>query len=558
MRKAFFLPKLFYNFVFYRTIPPLEVLIYFNVCYHYYDNYTIRTLLGRVVYAGMVSLSNYNPFKYRIHQNMNLSRILIASFLGISFASMAQEPIVEQNNDGKTSATPPVSHTSKYLRDPMPESWQMISESSMDLPTDDAWWHSFNDSMLDRLIAKTVANNFDVLAAIKRIDMARNMVRETESAYSPTLSINGGWTRSQQSGALQDPVGRSSRSSAFSLGASMNWEIDLFGRVRANAKAQKAALNLAKADYNGVMVSLCAKVATAYMQLRACQKQLAVNKAHISSQEKVVKITEARFEAELADMLDVTQARIVLYNTQSTLPGIESKIRTLINTLSILVGEYPGALAADLSVEEPLPGYYIAVNTGVPADILRRRPDIQQAEITLSQYAAQVGIAKKDFLPTLTLAGSIGTEAYKGGDLFGKNSLSYTIAPQLSWTLFDGLARNYRVTEAKLQVEAAIDTYNLTVMNAVGEVDNALQEYHATLQSIDLQQKVVEQSEKSLRLAINLYKTGLTPFSNVVDGQMSWLTSQNELVQLEGEALASLISIYQALGGGWQSNNSAK
>ncbi|MDE6769433.1 MAG: TolC family protein, partial [Muribaculaceae bacterium] len=148
---------------------------------------------------------------------------------------------------------------------------------------------------------------------------------------------------------------------------------------------------------------------------------------------------------------------------------------------------------------------------------------------------------------------SIGTGARSAGDLFGDHSMSYSIAPQLSWTLFDGLARNYRVAEAKLQFETAIDSYNLTVMNAVGEVDNALQEYDATLKSIELQEKVVEQSEKALRLAINLYKTGLTAFSNVVDGQMSWLTSQNQLVSLEGEALTSLITIYQALGGGWQS-----
>ena len=443
--------------------------------------------------------------------------------------------------------------TSKYLRDPMPETWQMTPENTQNLPTDDEWWHTFYDPMLDRLIAKTVANNFDVAAAIKRIDMARNMVKEAQSGYFPTISLAGGWQQEGTSGALQSPVGKSSRSSSFSLGANMNWEIDVFGRVRANANAQKAGLNIARADYNAVMVSICAKVATAYMELRTAQKQLSVNRAHISSQEKVVKITESRFEAELADMLDVTQARTVLYNTQSTLPGLQAKIRTLINTLSILVGEYPGALANDLAVETPLPGYNIAVDTGVPADILRRRPDIQQAEMTLAQYAAQVGIAKKDFLPTLSLTGSIGTEAHDAGNLFGAHSLSYSIAPQLSWTLFDGLARNYKVAEAKLQMEAAIDSYNLTVMNAVGEVDNAIQEYDATLKSIELQKKVVEQSEKSLRLAIDLYKTGLTAFSNVVDGQMSWLTSQNQLVELEGSALTSLITIYQSLGGGWQS-----
>ena len=135
--------------------------------------------------------------------------------------------------------------------------------------------------------------------------------------------------------------------------------------------------------------------------------------------------------------------------------------------------------------------------------------------------------------------------------------MTYSVAPQLSWTIFDGLARNYRTAEAKLQLEAAVDSYNLTVMNAVGEVDDALSQYEAVLKSIDLQKRVVEQSEKSLTLSVDLYKAGLTAFSNVVDGQMNWLESQNELVALEGRALTSLISIYQALGGGWQSFNPA-
>ena len=204
------------------------------------------------------------------------------------------------------------------------------------------------------------------------------------------------------------------------------------------------------------------------------------------------------------------------------------------------------------SVYGAIPNYSQTLAAGVPSDLLRRRPDIVEAEMQLAEYAANVGIAKKDFLPTLSLTGSIGTSAHKVNDLFGDHSLTYSIAPQLSWTLFDGLARNYRTAEAKLQLEAAVDQYNMTVMNAVEEVDNALLQYDSTLASIDMQKKVVEQSEKSLNLAVDLYKTGLTEFSNVVDGQMNWLESQNTLVSLEGKALSSLISIYQALGGGWE------
>lgn len=443
-------------------------------------------------------------------------------------------------------------HQRAILKDSVPTGWQMTRQCHQTLPTDDAWWNSFNDTILNNLISKAVANNYNVAAAMKRIEMANKMIKESQASYFPTISLAGGWNKAQQSGANSTPVGPSVRDSYFNLGASMNWEIDVFGRVNANVKAKKAAYNVSKADYEAVLVSLCANVASLYMELRMCQEELAVANAHIKSQERVVQITEARYEADLGDMLDVTQAKIVLYNTQTSLPSLKAQIQTLINSISILTGEYPGEMTEYLSFYHEMPLYKHDIYAGVPSDLLRRRPDIVEAEMQLGEYAANVGIAKKDFLPTLSLTGSIGTSAHKAGNLFGEHSLNYSIAPQLSWTLFDGLARNYRTAEAKLQFESAVDDYNLTVMNAVEEVNNALLQYDATLESIDLQRKVVEQSEKSLHMAVDLYKTGLTAFSNVVDGQMNWLESQNTLVTLEGKALSTLISIYKALGGGWQ------
>ena len=439
----------------------------------------------------------------------------------------------------------------RYLNDSVPQSWQMTQQIFQTLPTDDAWWKTFNDPILDSLINRAVANNYNVAAAIKRIELANKVIKEAQSAYFPTISANAGWERDQQSGRMTKHATPSTKSSYFSLGATMNWEIDVFGRVKANADAKKAAYNVARADYDAVMVSLCANVATAYMQLRTYQEQLAVAKEHIKSQERVVEITEARYNADLGDMLDVTQAKIVLYGTQSSLPTLNAEIKTAMNTLSILLGEYPDALVKSLFAYTPMPQYTQTVAAGVPSDLLRRRPDIVEAEFQLAEYAANIGVAKKDFLPTLSLTGSIGTYAHDFDGLFGDHSLSYSIAPQLSWTIFDGLARNYRTAEAKLQFEAAVDDYNLTVLNAVKEVDNALLDYNATLEAINLQQKVVDESKKSLDLSVDLYKSGLTAFSNVVDGQMNWLESQNSLVELKGKALSTLVSIYEALGGGW-------
>lgn len=431
-----------------------------------------------------------------------------------------------------------------------PNQWKLEQQNFQTLPSDDQWWKNFNDLILTELIRRAVANNYNVASAIKRIEMAAKEIGITKAGYYPSISLAGGYTNTRQSGAMT-PGTPSVRTSYFNLGASMNWEIDIFGRVYAGVKEKKAAYNVARADYEAVMVSLCANVATAYMQLRTYQEELRVAQQHIESQKAVCKITEARFNAQLGDMLDVTQARVVLYETESTLPTLEANIRTAKNSLAILVGEYPGSIDELLDSDEAFPQYRHTVAIGVPAEILRRRPDIIEAEMELAEYAAAIGVSRKDFLPTLSLTGDIGTSAHKLDGLFGKNSLTYSIAPQLSWTLFEGLSRNYALSEAKLQMESAIDQYNLTVMTAVEEVDNALVSYASLLNAIELQTRVVEESKKSMELSFELYRSGLTIFTNVVDGQISWLTNQNTLTEMQGEALAALIKIYQALGGGW-------
>lgn len=439
-----------------------------------------------------------------------------------------------------------------YLETPLPEHWQMEQQNYQTLPCDDAWWNTFNDDVLTQLIEMAIKNNYNVASALKRIEMASKEVGMAKANYYPTISLSGGWTKEQESGKLYSTDSQRIRSSYFNLGASMNWEIDVFGRVYANVKEQKAAYNVARADYDAVMVSLCASVATAYMQLRTYEEELLVAQEHILSQKEVCRITEARYNADLGNMLDVTQAKVVLYETEATVPTLEANIRTMKNSLALLVGEYPGAIDGLLESQEGLPQYMQTVDIGVPAELLRRRPDIVEAEMELAEYAAAVGVSKKDFLPTLSITGDIGTSAHYGKDLFSKQSLTYSIAPQLSWTLFEGLSRNYALAEAKLQLESAIDQYNLTVMSAVEEVDNALVSYAALLNAIELQTRVVAESKKSMQLSFELYRSGLTIFTNVVDGQISWLTNQNTLTEMQGEALAALVTIYKALGGGWQ------
>ena len=435
--------------------------------------------------------------------------------------------------------------------DDMPSQWAYATGFDQTVPTDDAWWRSFGDTMLDSLIAIGVDRNYDIAMASRRIEIARQGVRQARAAYYPSLSANAGWNRTRTSGAVASPEVDASTSSYFGLGIDMNWEIDLFGKITARTRQGSATFKASRAQYAAMTVSVVSKIASAYMRLRTLQGERDVLREHISSQKRVVEITEARFEAGISSMLDVAQAKTTYLSTEASITTLDTDIATAINTIGVLTGMFPEQMHAMLDTPRPLPDYRQIVAVGVPMELLRRRPDVAEAEYTLAADAAAVGIAKKDFLPTLSISGSIGTHAHKAGELFSGPSFAYSVAPALSWTIFDGMARKAAVASAREQMQAGVDNYNLTLLTAVQEVDNAMAQYVNALRYIDLVEQVVEQAQKSFDLSIDLYKKGLSSFINVSDAQIARLQYADELVSARGAALSALVNLYQALGGGW-------
>ncbi len=262
-----------------------------------------------------------------------------------------------------------------------------------------------------------------------------------------------------------------------------------------------------------------------------------------------MEIAKARFEAGLVSKLDVTQAESVYYSTEAQIPQLETSLNEAVNALAVLLGVYPDAIRPRLSAAFIPPQYRHLVATGIPADLLRRRPDIIAAEAQLESYATRIGIAKRTISPICHWKAQSVLPLITQKDLFGKNSVEYSITPTLSWTLFDGFSRKYAVQEAKEQLEEGIDNYNLTVLTAVNEVDNAMSSYLASLQTMDSNSNGLKQSTESFDLSVSLYKQGLTPFTNVVDAQINTLTYANSLITARGDALVSLINLYKALGG---------
>lgn len=424
---------------------------------------------------------------------------------------------------------------------------QIESERPAPQATAESWWTNFNDPTLDSLIYLGQNNNLDLAQAMKRLEMARQSIREAKSGYYPQLSLGLGWDRARSSAFTSNPAGTPMTQSYISLGVNMNWEIDVFGRISQKVREAKGAYNATAEEYDWMCVTIAAEIASYYMQLRTLQQEYIVTQDHIVQQGRVLEITEARHEAGLASMLDVAQAKTVYFSTQASLCTLQTQIATTINSIAVLTASYPAEIQSLLISPGPQPKPYWVMDMVVSPDMLRNRPDVLEAEYEVEEYAAALGLEKKQWLPSLSLSASAGSEAWHISDLFKGRSFTYSVAPQLSWTIFDGFARDASIASAREQLMAAVDSYNLTLLTAVQEVDNALATYRNAVEYEKEITIVLENAQLAYTLALDRYKQGLDAFINVSDAQISLLEYANELVVARGNVLSALVSLQKSL-----------
>lgn len=439
----------------------------------------------------------------------------------------------------------------KLLNVPLPEHWQ--EEDAMFqqlLPVDDHWWTVFQDATLDSLIHVAVRQNPSVLTALNRIDMAKANLRIARGGYYPALSLDAGWNRQQTSGNTGTGQPQS-RVGYYDATVNMSWQVDVFGSIRQRVKAQKENFAASREEYNATMVSLCAEVASAYFNLRETQQELSVLQRNALSQKAVVDITEVRYNTGLASKLDVAQAKSVYYSTLASIPATESGIIQYMNALAVLLGLYPQDVTAALETGKPLPDYIEPVGVGLPGQLLLRRPDVRVAERQVNAQAALLGASKTDWLPSFFLNGSFGYASHDMKDFTRHSSMTWSIAPSMSWTIFNGGQRANNVRLQRAQLDETINQFNTTVLTAVQEVDNAMSSYKNSIKQIVACREMLNQGKEAFKLSLDLYKQGLSPFQNVLDAQRSLLSYENSLVQAQGYSLLCLIQMYQALGGGW-------
>lgn len=431
----------------------------------------------------------------------------------------------------------------------LPDGWMETNEIFVQtLPIEDEWWKTFEDPTLDSLIAIAIGNNYNVEAAIKRMEQAQMNLYIERGNLLPSIGINGGWTRQQSSG---NTGGSKSWSGQYALSANMNWEIDLRGSILKRIQAGKEQALMSAEEYNGVMVSLCAQVATSYFNLRQFQLELEVLNHNCESQRSVVVLTEARNSSGLASKLDVAQAKQVYYGTLASVPAMEANITQMMNQLAVLLGEIPQNVLPTLTTPYQLPSHMEMVGVDVPASLLRRRPDIRAAERLVNAQVALLGASKREWLPQFFINGSIGYASDELKKLPRTASMTWEIAPSMSWTLFNGGQRynNVRLNRAKL--DETVSQYYQTVLQAVQEASNAMNAYSNSIKQIVSTRQAFNFSEKTLSLSLDLYKQGLTTFQSVLDAQRSLLSYEEALVQAQAHSLISLVEMYQALGGGW-------
>lgn len=439
----------------------------------------------------------------------------------------------------------------KLLNNPLPTHWQEDDAMfQQQLPVDDHWWTVFRDATLDSLINVAVKQNPSVITALNRIDMARANLRIARGGYYPALSLDAGWNRQQTSGNTGTGQPQS-RVGYYDATANMSWQVDVFGSIRQRVKAQKENFAASREEYNAAMVSLCAEVASAYFNLREVQQELSVLQRNALSQKAVVEITEVRYNTGLVSKLDVAQAKSVYYSTLASIPATESGIIQYMNALAVLLGLYPQDVTAALQSGKELPDYIEPVGVGLPGQLLLRRPDVRAAERQVNAQAALLGASKTDWLPSFFLNGSFGYASHDMKDLTRRGSMTWSIAPSMSWTIFNGGQRLNNVKLQRIQLDETINQFNSTVLTAVQEVDNAMASYKNSIKQIVACREMLNQGKEAFNLSLNLYKQGLTPFQNVLDAQRSLLSYENSLVQAQGYSLVCLVQMYQALGGGW-------
>jgi multidrug efflux system outer membrane protein len=415
---------------------------------------------------------------------------------------------------------------------------------------DTEWWKQFGDPLLDRLIAEALAGNKDLRIAAARVEQAAGVLVQARSPLFPQINYQAGAGRyrfSEQS-TTATPLGLSNPTDYGTVLAGASWELDLWGRIRRLSEAAQANVFATEAARRGVVLTLVAQVATSYVQLRSLDAQLAIALRTRETYAASLKLTQDKFEFGQVSLMQVAQVQSQLETAAARIPQIRTQIKLTENALAILLGRNPGPIPRGKSITELTPP---PVPAGVPSELLERRPDIAQAEQQLVAANAQIGAAKALYFPTISLTGALGTSSTDLGNLFNGPTRVWNFVGGVTGPIFQGGAIAGQVASAEAAQRAALASYERAVQHAFADVDQALAVRTDAAEQVAAQQRLVRALGDYSELSRLLFDGGYAPYSTVLQAEQQLFPEELNLAAARGQALASVIAIYRAMGGGW-------
>jgi NodT family efflux transporter outer membrane factor (OMF) lipoprotein len=438
------------------------------------------------------------------------------------------------------------------------DTWGVNSaQISTQSPSDSAWWKAFDDPTLEHLVQLAYTQNLTLQVAGLRIMEARAALGISVGNQYPQTEISAGVSRvGLSNNTVNRPPGFTRDYWNQQVAFDASWEADFWGKYRRAVKEQKAVYASSIDDYRNALVSLCAEVARTYITIRTFEELIDQARQNLRLQEESLRIADVRFRNGATSELDVTQARELLENTRASIPQLEISLAQSENALSTLLGQPPGSLKTVLQGSQKIPAAPSQVAVSIPADMLRRRPDIRSAELVAMAQSERIGIARSELYPHFVLSGALGVHSTEPGvspyNFLDPGSLFYAIGPRVYWQFlsFGRIRNQIRVEDARFQ--QSLTSYQNSVLKASEEVEDGIVGFLKTLEAASSQHDAVAAARRSVELASLQYREGAVDYQRVLDSERTLLQEENSLVTLRSNSATNVVSLYKALGGGWE------
>ncbi|HWK46768.1 MAG TPA: efflux transporter outer membrane subunit [Stellaceae bacterium] len=435
-----------------------------------------------------------------------------------------------------------------------PDQWAGAKSGAIDTTATaelDHWWAGFNDPVLNDLVERAIAANYDLKLATERVVQARAERDVSAAGFYPSVSLQPNATRNRSSTALKFPP-YGGVYNTYQAGFDASWEIDIFGGTRRSVEAADAAIGASIEDRRAMLVSLLGDLGTDYAALRAAQARLAIAQRNITAEQDALSLTQQKFSQGLGNELDVAQARAQLETLRAVVPQLQTTAAVQAHAIAVLIGRVPSEVEAELSKPGALPPSPPVLPATTPSSVVRNRPDIREAERNLAGANAKIGVAVAQLFPTFSLSPTIGVGAGSLNKLLTSGALQWGFGPSVSVPIFQGGKLDANVREARSVAEQNRLTYEKTVLTAFQEVEDALVSYTSERQRHDNLARALEANQLALRRSTELYRGGIGDFLAVLDSERNLYSAEDSVAQSDLAIVQQTVALYKAMGGGWQ------